>query len=101
MASNSLAISVATSNSRSKSVPWFHSKIGSSLTPAGRQLLEQYSGIKPSEVESHVYKIVSAPKIQHASSIPQLRLCTNDRHSAKSHGRYAPGLVSVHSGSLN
>lgn len=43
---------------RSKNVPWFQSKIGSSLTPAGRQLLEEYSHIEPSKVEDHIYKIV-------------------------------------------
>lgn len=45
--------------SRSKDVPWFQSKIGSSLTLTGRRLLEQYSGIAPSDVEAHIYRIVS------------------------------------------
>ena len=44
--------------SRSRNVPWFHSKLGSSLTPAGRSLLETYSGIPASEVEAHIYKTV-------------------------------------------
>ncbi|KAL8718594.1 MAG: hypothetical protein Q9225_004279 [Loekoesia sp. 1 TL-2023] len=42
---------------RSKDVPWFQSKIGSSLTPAGRRLLEEYSGIASHDVETHIYKI--------------------------------------------
>ena len=45
--------------SRSKSLPWFQSKIGSSLTPASRKLLEEYSGVSAVEVEAHVYRIVS------------------------------------------
>ena len=45
--------------SRSKNVPYFHSEIGSSLTPAGRQLFETYSRLPASEVEAHIYKIVS------------------------------------------
>lgn len=45
--------------SLSKSPPWFQSKIGYNLTPAGRQLLEEYSGISASEVEAHIYRIVS------------------------------------------
>ena len=45
--------------SRSKSVPYFHSEIGSSLTPAGRQLFETYCRLPASEVEAHIYKIVS------------------------------------------
>ena len=71
MATNGPATSAVAAVSRSKSLPWYHSKIGTSLTPAGRQLLEQYSGIEPSEVESHVYKIVRASKIQDASSVSQ------------------------------
>ncbi|KAI4260712.1 MAG: hypothetical protein L6R42_003916, partial [Xanthoria sp. 1 TBL-2021] len=43
--------------SRTKDVPWYQYKVGSSLTPAGRQLLETYSGIPASEVEEHIYKI--------------------------------------------
>ena len=49
--------------SRSKKVPWFQSEIGSSVTPAGRQLLESYSGIDPSDIENHLYKIVVTPHI--------------------------------------
>jgi len=45
--------------SRSKDVPWFQARIGSSLTPAGRQLFEDYGGLPASEVEDHIYKIVS------------------------------------------
>ena len=45
--------------SRSKNVPYFQSEIGSSLTPAGRQLFETYSRLPASEVEAHIYKIVS------------------------------------------
>lgn len=48
--------------SRSKAVPYFHSQIGSSLTPAGRQLLENYSRLPESELEAHIYKIVSGLK---------------------------------------
>ncbi|MCJ1347442.1 hypothetical protein MMC31_005667, partial [Peltigera leucophlebia] len=47
--------------------PWFQSKIGYNLTPAGRQLLEEYSGISASEVEAHIYKIVSVLKIDNIS----------------------------------
>ncbi|KAI4175630.1 MAG: hypothetical protein LQ343_001501 [Gyalolechia ehrenbergii] len=47
---------------RAKDVPWFQSNIGSSLTPAGRRLLEEYSGIDSSDVEAHIYKIV-APRL--------------------------------------
>jgi len=43
---------------RSKDLPWFQSKIGSSLTAAGRQLLQDYSGIAPDDVETHIYTIV-------------------------------------------
>ena len=43
---------------RSKDLPWFQSNIGSSLTPAGRRLLEEYSGVASTDVESHIYKIV-------------------------------------------
>ncbi|KAI4236487.1 MAG: hypothetical protein LQ349_002514 [Xanthoria aureola] len=46
--------------SRTKAVPWYQPKVGSSLTPAGRQLLETYSGIPASEVEDHIYKIRDA-----------------------------------------
>ena len=42
-----------------KDVPYFHAKIGSSLTPEGRRLLEEYSRIHPDEVLAHIYKIVS------------------------------------------
>lgn len=45
--------------SRSKDLPWYQSKLGSSLTPAGRALLETYSGIPSSEVEAHIYKNVN------------------------------------------
>lgn len=49
--------------------PWFQSKIGYSLTPPGRQLLEEYSGISASEVEEHIYKIVSVLKIDSISLV--------------------------------
>lgn len=42
----------------SKDVHFFPPKIGSTLTPAGRQLLEQYGGIAPEDVEAHIYRIV-------------------------------------------
>ena len=51
--------------SRTKGVPYFHSKIGSSLTPAGRQLFETYSRVPASEVEAHIYKIVSGLQSAH------------------------------------
>ena len=66
--STTASITMATGNkaprygvdvSRSKEVPWFKSELGSSLTPAGRALLETYSGIPASEVEAHIYKNVS------------------------------------------
>lgn len=57
MASTSLAESRSANISRSKNLPWFQSKIGSSLTPAGRELLEKYSGVDPSDVENHIYNI--------------------------------------------
>lgn len=72
MASTGPATSPVADVTRSKELPWFRSTIGSSLTPAGRQLLEEYSGIEPSEMENHLYKIVGASKIQDASSMPQL-----------------------------
>ena len=72
MASTGPATSPVAAVTRSKELTWFHSIIGSSLTPAGRQLLEQYGGIEPSEMENHLYKIVGASQIQDASSIPQL-----------------------------
>lgn len=56
--------------SRSRNVPWFYSKLGSSLTPAGRELLQTYSGIPASEVEAHIYKSVSSHLP--GSSLPQL-----------------------------
>lgn len=49
--------------------PWFQSKIGYSLTSAGRQLLEEYSGISASDVEAHIYKIVSVLKIDKISLV--------------------------------
>ena len=58
MAAQSKTFRIADHVSRSKDVPWFQSKIGSSLTPAGRSLLEEYSGIPASEVEAHIYKTV-------------------------------------------
>lgn len=61
MAAQSKTFRIAENVSRSKDVPWFQSKIGSSLTPAGRSLLEAYSGIPASEVEAHIYKTVRAP----------------------------------------
>jgi hypothetical protein len=60
MASTQAAVELAAKISRSKKLPWFQSKIGSSLTSAGRQLLEEYSHIDPAEVESHIYKIVES-----------------------------------------
>ena len=49
----------AKSAPRSKNLPWFQANIGSSLTPEGRQLLEEYSGIPPEEVVAHIYNTVS------------------------------------------
>lgn len=67
---------------RSKDLPWFHSKIGDNLAPAGRRLLEEYSGIPPSEVEGHIYSVVSNPNsgIVDASS-PQALICPAARSS--------------------
>ena len=58
MAAQYKAFRIADKVSRSRDVPWFQSKLGSSLTPAGRSLLENYSGIPASEVETHIYKTV-------------------------------------------
>lgn len=58
MAAQSKTFRIAENVSRFKDVPWFQSKLGSSLTPAGRSLLEVYSGIPASEVEAHIYKTV-------------------------------------------
>ncbi|KAK0506889.1 hypothetical protein JMJ35_010589 [Cladonia borealis] len=55
MAAQSKPFRIADDVSRSRNIPWFQSKIGSSLTPAGRSLLEIYSGIPASEVEAHIY----------------------------------------------
>lgn len=60
MAGRQAALEMAAKISRSKDLPWFQSKIGSSLTPASRQVLEEYSHIDPAEVESHIYKIVES-----------------------------------------
>ena len=59
MAAQSKPFRIADDVSRSRNIPWFQSKIGSSLTPAGRSLLEIYSGIPASEVEAHIYNTVS------------------------------------------
>ena len=58
MAAQSKTFRIADHVSRSRNVPWFQSKLGSSLTPAGRSLLEDYGGIPASEVEAHIYKTV-------------------------------------------
>ena len=95
MASTSPAANSGTDVSRSKSLPWFQSKIGNSLTPAGQQLLEQYSDIDPSEVENHIYKIVGVSKLDN----PATMLFADNHHSVISHGRFSPGLASANSGS--
>ena len=61
MEAESRTFRIADDVSRSKDVPWFQSTLGSSLTPAGRSLLETYSGIPASEVEAHIYKTVRIP----------------------------------------
>jgi len=44
-----------------QNVPWCSQEIGSQLTPATRSLLENYSNIPSSEIEVHIYSIVSPP----------------------------------------
>ena len=44
--------------SRTKERPWFHSSIGETLTPTGRELFEKYSKIPAAEVDDHLYKAV-------------------------------------------
>lgn len=68
------AVELAAQISRSKNLPWFQSKIGSSLTLAGRQLLEEYSHIDPSEIESHIYKIVESPSFMASQDWFQTKL---------------------------
>lgn len=75
--------------SRTKDVPWYQSKVGSSLTPAGRQLLETYGGIPASEVEEHIYKIASHPST--SLTIITSSAQPNSLHSVMQHGRYSPG----------
>ncbi|KAL8700524.1 MAG: hypothetical protein Q9201_005399 [Fulgogasparrea decipioides] len=67
--------------SRSKNVPWFQSKIGSSLTSASRELLETYSGILASEVEDHIYKNVSARSLIEFASARHSGLTNDQRDS--------------------
>jgi hypothetical protein len=43
---------------RDKHVPWYDPKL-KKLGPSGRELLENYSKIPSTEVEDHIYKIVS------------------------------------------
>lgn len=43
------------------SQPWYHSSIGDNLVPEMRRLLEEYSRIAPTDVESHIYKVVCSP----------------------------------------
>lgn len=66
--------------SRSKNVPWFQSKLGSNLTPAGRALFQTYSGIPATEVEAHIYKNVSS--LLPFSSLPRLDIDIFQRDSA-------------------
>jgi hypothetical protein len=42
----------------SKENRWYYKTIDDNLQPASRKLLEEYSHIPPSEVDSHVYKMV-------------------------------------------
>ena len=69
----------AKSTPRSKNLPWFQANIGSSLTPEGRQLLEEYSGIPPEEVVAHIYNTVSLllfPSLFYTSLSPLFRSTT-------------------------
>lgn len=43
--------------SRSVSWPWYHHVLDKELTPQARNMLEDYSGIRPEDVEAHVYSI--------------------------------------------
>jgi hypothetical protein len=45
----------------SKENRWYFKTISDHLQPASRKLLEEYSHIPPSEVDSHVYKMVLIP----------------------------------------
>lgn len=71
-------------NSRTKERPWFHSSIGATLTPAGRELFEKYSKIPPGEVEDHIYKAVCFP-----SSSPPLNW---SNHTDSSSSAISPGI---------
>ena len=49
----------APEGARSVSWPWYHHVLTNELTPEARSVLEDYSGIPPEDVESHIYSIVS------------------------------------------
>ena len=60
---------------RSVSWPWYHHTLTTELTVDARTLLEQYSKIPASEVEKHIYRIVSRQLTTNiASCIDRLRL---------------------------
>jgi len=48
---------IASAISRSKEFPWYEVSVGDKLTPGIRNLLVEYSGIAPNQVEAHVYKV--------------------------------------------
>lgn len=49
----------APDGARSVSWPWYHHVLTTELTPDARIILEDYSGVLPQDVESHIYSIVS------------------------------------------
>lgn len=50
---------MAETESESVELPWYKAEIGPYLGAQGRQLLENYSGLHPDEVEPHAYRMVN------------------------------------------
>lgn len=55
---NPLKLAEELAGTKTKGFPWYQETFGTRLTPECRRLLEEYSGVPPAEVESHVYKMV-------------------------------------------
>jgi hypothetical protein len=45
---------------RSTKLPWYSQRLEHKLTPSFRQLLQEWSGIAPEDVVSHIYRSVSS-----------------------------------------
>lgn len=56
---------------------FYSSSIGSQLTPLARKVLEEYSHIPPSEVESHVYQIVRLTPFPLPTMYPDTRFSSS------------------------